>query len=339
MCVFVCARTCVTSSRRCPLLIAGMLLKSMLRWRSLQFQSSGSAFQPRARHAAFCLEVLQPGRHEDDAARAGSGCLLVFGGIGAGGTWLKDLTLLALWDDGGGQLQPQALPVPYLNNCKTAGADLTAGFGIDGAGPCICNGPASATAAATATGITAAVDTVLQPLRDFAAATVSRNQFLVAGGFDGSNITMQLLLCELVRQPQDSNVESQHWPHGWAARWSQLAPRNAGPPGRCHHSLSYYGASSSVVVFGGYADGIGALEDVWLLHLGHLEWWRPLLSTACSGPCARRSHAAALLGHKLYVHGGRDANGDHLADLWCLDMEMWTWTLLCAGVGGRAACL
>jgi hypothetical protein len=49
-------------------------------------------------------------------------------------------------------------------------------------------------------------------------------------------------------------------------------------------------------------------------------------------PCARRSHAAVLLGDCLFVHGGLDGAGDHLSDLWQLDLHTWVWRQLSVGV-------
>ncbi|WIA11976.1 hypothetical protein OEZ85_012058 [Tetradesmus obliquus] len=54
-------------------------------------------------------------------------------------------------------------------------------------------------------------------------------------------------------------------------------------------------------------------------------------------PTHRRSHAAALIGHQLFVHGGLNADGAHLADMWCLDLQSWQWRQCCAAQGSEAA--
>lgn len=45
-------------------------------------------------------------------------------------------------------------------------------------------------------------------------------------------------------------------------------------------------------------------------------------------PCSRRSHAAVILGDSLWVHGGLDGSGQHLQDLWRLDLTSWQWQQL-----------
>jgi hypothetical protein len=55
-------------------------------------------------------------------------------------------------------------------------------------------------------------------------------------------------------------------------------------------------------------------------------------------PDHRRSHAAALVGHQLFVHGGLGADGKHLADMWCLDMQAWKWTQCSAAEVRRHGC-
>lgn len=39
-------------------------------------------------------------------------------------------------------------------------------------------------------------------------------------------------------------------------------------------------------------------------------------------PCARKSHAAASLAGKMYLHGGATAYGQHLDDMYCMDFSM-----------------
>ena len=46
------------------------------------------------------------------------------------------------------------------------------------------------------------------------------------------------------------------------------------------------------------------------------------------GPGPRYSHAAAILGATMYVHGGRRADNTVLGDLWALDLDKMAWTCL-----------
>lgn len=50
-------------------------------------------------------------------------------------------------------------------------------------------------------------------------------------------------------------------------------------------------------------------------------------------PSRRRSHAAAVLGGSLWVHGGLDSSGCHLADLWRQDLTTWQWQQLGGKMG------
>jgi hypothetical protein len=57
----------------------------------------------------------------------------------------------------------------------------------------------------------------------------------------------------------------------------------------------------------------------------------------CAGPApwpsCRRSHAAVVLGDGLWVHGGLGSRGQHLDDLWRLDLHSWQWQHLAGQVG------
>lgn len=45
-------------------------------------------------------------------------------------------------------------------------------------------------------------------------------------------------------------------------------------------------------------------------------------------PSSRRGHAAVVQGDSLWVHGGLDSRGQHLQDLWRLDLHKWQWQQL-----------
>ena len=69
---------------------------------------------------------------------------------------------------------------------------------------------------------------------------------------------------------------------------------------------------------------------------GHLCVMVPALSAFVSrftdrtggGPGPRYSHAAAILGATMYIHGGRRADNTVLGDFWALDLGTMGWTCL-----------
>ena len=129
------------------------------------------------------------------------------------------------------------------------------------------------------------------------------------------------------------------------------------PPVRGGHSACL--ASLQLVIFGGHAYlGNGAfqyLEDVWVLDCRSLAWskvdcCRPLDADEAPdgnnflglsgrgprppGPVARYGHTATLVGSRMFVFGGRGANGVNLRDLWYLDLQTWRWVPVSATTAG-----
>lgn len=235
----------------------------------------------------FLLDALQPSTYGPSAigscaaaatsATAASSVLLVYGGVN-GSSWLTDLNMLVLEDMVTGDYKLSVLTIPCSSSHHTQLEHC------------------------------AAVDSKLSPLpedaaverqlpaavRDFAACACGHNQFVIAGGFDGEQQTLHLQLCVLTHEGQqegcktgDAPVASSKeteasyssstmtWCQGWHASWQSLQPRNLAPVGRCHHSICHYAAAHSLVMFGGWADKQGCLNDVWLFHQDHMEWWQP----------------------------------------------------------------
>lgn len=259
---------------------AGVQFSPALAWRSLPFNPGQAGLQPRARHAVFRLDAPQPPQHglqqpdtsSHTASSMGqsccsgtvsSGCLLVFGGV-RGGSWLSDLTLLVLEEEAAGDMKTSSIAVPVQ---QRAADDADS----------ICSAGDAASQA-------------MLPVRDFAACACGQNQFVVSGGFGSDLGAFHLQLFELHRDTeaaaaaaaaaQSSSGSSSGWYSGWSASCSVLQSRSQapGPPGRCHHSICCYAAGASLVVFGGWADRRGCLNDVWLFHMQHMEWWQPELA-------------------------------------------------------------
>lgn len=258
---------------------AGHSLVPSLQWQRLECDLQ---LQPRARHAAFALPALQPQQPQclevlvappaaanscssvgaEPLAASGLGqppvavlgCVAVFGGVAAGGSWLSDVNLLVLVE--GSKTQQScfmvSVPVPQMS----AGA---------GSGSRIQGRP------------------LPLPVCDFAACECGPAAFVVAGGFDGSNTTMQLQRCTLVCCPHNSQQPAaaptaEEWVQSWGCTWEVLQPRTQrSPAGRCHHSCSWHADSQSLVVFGGYSNsrGAGCLDDVAVFNMLHMEWWCP----------------------------------------------------------------
>eukprot|EP00879_Flechtneria_rotunda_P015907 GHRR01016635.1.p1 GENE.GHRR01016635.1~~GHRR01016635.1.p1 ORF type:complete len:1115 (+),score=388.60 GHRR01016635.1:222-3566(+) len=339
----------------CTGALAGLQFVPSFQWKSLPCEPKCEPLVPRARQAVLKLAALQPAKaatadaqtpiNSHAACRSGSnggsraqptwcGCLLVYGGV-VGDRWLTDLTLLQIEEHKPGSFKLQSISVPHVSTITDASQ---------------MHGSAALTAQQGSM-----TSTLPLPVRDFAACVCSSNQFVVSGGFDGHTERLDLQLCVLQRQAaavaadsgasqlcgstasqhsnaaakQEASDESNNdtgssgCTSEWVASWQLVQARNRVPLGRCHHSICFYSRDRSLVVFGGWASRRGCLNDLWLFHLDHMEWWQP--DTNDSLPSCRRSHAAALSGHQLFVHGGVDSHGIHLRDLWCLDMKTWTW--------------
>lgn len=119
-------------------------------------------------------------------------------------------------------------------------------------------------------------------------------------------------------------------------QWQELKPRvypapdTATPsdrehqwPARFRHTAATDGRR--VYVWGG-TDGSRLHDDLWVLeqqggHEGGWAWTQiPAAGPQAPWPAARKSHAMAVAGGRLYLHGGMQAYGQHLRDMYCLDL-------------------
>lgn len=192
---------------------------------------------------------------------------------------------------------------------------------------------------------------------------------VVFGGQDPRSSVLlddvQVLRVPCVAAQPDMKSEEAVWESGAA-----FVTHGTRPEARNGHSLSHDADGARLVLFGG-ANAEGHLADVHTLSLpraaggggagggaggapidvtdvtdatggGALaaEWTRPKVSGAV--PVAREMHAAAVVGGRLIVHGGR--GGDALlSDVCVLDLSTWTWlpalTSACTRVGHAALVL
>jgi len=99
---------------------------------------------------------------------------------------------------------------------------------------------------------------------------------------------------------------------------------DSGPGARGGHSATLF-SSSKLVVFGGEDLSRKVLDDVWVLDLATMKWTaQPTYGTK---PAARADHiATAYLDRFLYVFGGGSSTRC-FNDLYCLDLQTWTWTV------------
>ncbi|KAG2441016.1 hypothetical protein HXX76_003869 [Chlamydomonas incerta] len=231
-----------------------------------------------------------------------AGVLVVFGGVGEE-EWFRDLQVLEVtYSEGGArtfhwhqvEVESEAAPAGGVEagTLRAAWPDEP-GVGGD-AGPKL----------------------PLPTRRDHAACVTSPNQFVIVGGFDGKTELMDIHAVT-VRAAEDSV--------GWAAHVRLVASRNRTPAGRSHHTVTPHAAGRSLYVFGGYSSSRGVTGELWTFHMDHHEWWQP--NTTGDQPPPRRNHVAALVGGRLYIHGGFNGT-ECLDDAWVLDPQTWHWERL-----------
>jgi galactose oxidase-like protein len=113
--------------------------------------------------------------------------------------------------------------------------------------------------------------------------------------------------------------------------WIQLAP-SGGPPGyRDGHSAVYDPSSGRMIVFGGFRNGIGYVNDLWILSdangVGATPSWAEIAPGGIVPP-GRGYHSAVLdvASNRMIVFGGYGGNNGVLNDVWVLSNA--------SGVGG-----
>jgi hypothetical protein len=134
-------------------------------------------------------------------------------------------------------------------------------------------------------------------------------------------------------------------PVNGTSKWTQLSKpvrlRGDTPqPEARWKTVAMQDAEESMYVFAGdpLRENGTYIRDVWKLSAPAMEWQR--LEATCGevsskgssdDPCSslnRRAHAAVMIGHKMYVHGGKDPSSDLLNDVWQLDVSTLVWKRL-----------
>jgi len=65
------------------------------------------------------------------------------------------------------------------------------------------------------------------------------------------------------------------------------------------------------------------VDETWLFDTEKVLWY----SMPCSGdiPAARYGHSAQIVGSRMFIFGGKGANGAMFKDVFFLDLVEWIW--------------
>jgi len=107
----------------------------------------------------------------------------------------------------------------------------------------------------------------------------------------------------------------------WHGVWRELPPASrstAFPPPRSKHAVTTMG-NNTIVVSGGSGFEDSLLADLWIAQIDHSGVvWKKINCPTGRVPPARKSHALSPMVSEteLLLHGGVDAQGTQLSDLW-----------------------
>jgi len=106
--------------------------------------------------------------------------------------------------------------------------------------------------------------------------------------------------------------------------WGEVSPRGVPPSPRTFHCTTS-ARGTSLLVFSGGTAGTTPTDDqnIYCLETAPLEWSHP--TTSGTAPSPRQGHVLAVVGSRLFVHGGM-AGQEILDDLHTLDLDTWSWS-------------
>jgi hypothetical protein len=113
--------------------------------------------------------------------------------------------------------------------------------------------------------------------------------------------------------------------------WTQLYPSGGPPPARWDGRAVYDPVGHRMIVFGGYSQALGCMNDVWALALDEgAESWTHV-TTGGPSPEVRRGHAATYdwMHHRMLIYGGWNYPPfNYFNDTWALDLSTHNWSQL-----------
>jgi host cell factor len=117
-------------------------------------------------------------------------------------------------------------------------------------------------------------------------------------------------------------------------KWTKPSISTPLPPVRGGHGL--VSAGLQLVLFGGHAYLGGGkfeyLNDTWVLDVQELTWQRVYPGGVPPEP--RYGASCSIVGSRMFVFGGRGANGTLFRDVHFLDLVDWTWVNVSATSAG-----
>ena len=120
-------------------------------------------------------------------------------------------------------------------------------------------------------------------------------------------------------------------------RWERPATEGPVPEARGGHTACLVG--TDLIIFGGhYYGGDGKfvyLSDTCVLDMTTNMWHK--VRTGGDEPAGRYGHSGTALDGRIFVFGGRGANGALYKDMHCLDAETWCWSQVSSTTAGPSA--
>jgi hypothetical protein len=115
-----------------------------------------------------------------------------------------------------------------------------------------------------------------------------------------------------------------------ADSWTRLAPKGAVPGARTDHVAAWIDGLGLVVAGG--RSGTKVVDDLWAYD-PNANAWRTLATTGSRPPARSGSCSTVSSDGRLWISGGRAANGTYLGDTWSYDPGPSKWQRQ-AGLGG-----
>ena len=108
--------------------------------------------------------------------------------------------------------------------------------------------------------------------------------------------------------------------------WTEIAPTTK-PTARSGHFMVYDSFNRKTILFGGWSEEVGLMNDTWLYDSQSNQWTN---ASPTISPALRQSHAMCYdpVSQKVILFGGYRSGGPHFDDTWAFDYVSNTWTNL-----------